>query len=390
MRGLTLKELSSELNSVKTEVQELRERVAILELLNEEQNQPDLKGLEEEEENEAKSINNLHYVNLVDRVIIHKWHTKIIIVVHKEYVFQTIALIDLIDSGADLNSINEGLVPSRYFSKTMEGLNTTNGSKMAVRYKLNNTAICNKSICFEIPFLMVKGLSHPVILGNQFLHMIYPIKRVSEEGINTEIEGKVITFHFVSQPRIKAIDVLKNHIKSKNKFINSLKYEVSFKMIEEMINDPKVQQKIKIIQDKMLNSICAESPNAFWERKKHVVNLSYEPDFNEKLIRTKARPIAMGPRHLEICKKEVAELEKKWLIRKSKGPWSCPAFYVENTAELEWEVPRLVINYKHLNKVLRWIRYPLPNKRDLLNRLYEATVFSKFDMKSGYWQIQIS
>ena len=45
--------------------------------------------------------------------------------------------------------------------------------------------------------------------------------------------------------------------------------------------------------------------------------------------------------------------------------------------------------YKPLNKVLQWIRYPIPNKRDLLNRLYDATIFSKFDMKSGFWQIQI-
>jgi len=31
-------------------------------------------------------------------------------------------------------------------------------------------------------------------------------------------------------------------------------------------------------------------------------------------------------------------------------------------SEIEREAPRLVINYKPLNKVLKWIRYPLPNK----------------------------
>ena len=50
-------------------------------------------------------------------------------------------------------------------------------------------------------------------------------------------------------------------------------------------------------------------------------------------------------------------------------------------------VPRLVINYKPLNKVLKWIRYPIPNKRDLLNRIVNAKIFSKFDLKSDYWQI---
>ncbi|KAL0723058.1 hypothetical protein Bca4012_037657 [Brassica carinata] len=38
-------------------------------------------------------------------------------------------------------------------------------------------------------------------------------------------------------------------------------------------------------------------------------------------------------------------LDKK-LIRPSKSPWSCSAFYVNNQAEKECGVPRLVINYK--------------------------------------------
>ena len=68
---------------------------------------------------------------------------------------------------------------------------------------------------------------------------------------------------------------------------------------------------------------------------------------------------------------------------------SCLAFYVNNTTEKEHGVPRLVINYKTLNKVLEWIKYPIPNKHDLLKRIVNATIFLKFDMKSGFWQIQI-
>ena len=89
------------------------------------------------------------------------------------------------------------------------------------------------------------------------------------------------------------------------------------------------------------------------------------------------------------CRKEIQDLKSKGLIRDSKSPWSCSAFYVINSAEIERGAPRLVINYKPLNKVLQWIRYPIPNKRDLLKRLHSAQIFSKFDMKSGFWQIQI-
>ena len=98
----------------------------------------------------------------------------------------------------------------------------------------------------------------------------------------------------------------------------------------------------------------------------------------------------MNAELLEYCKKEIQSLLDKKLIRPSKSPWSCAAFYVNNALKKERGVPRLVINYKPLNKALQWIRYPILNKRDLLNRLFDAKIFSKFDMKSGFWQIQIA
>ena len=97
----------------------------------------------------------------------------------------------------------------------------------------------------------------------------------------------------------------------------------------------------------------------------------------------------MSQELMDTCKAEIEDLLKKGIIRNSRSPWSCPAFYVQKNAEIERGVPRLVINYKPLNKVLEWIRYPIPNKRDLVNKLSKAMVFSKFDMKSGFWQIQI-
>jgi hypothetical protein len=69
------------------------------------------------------------------------------------------------------------------------------------------------------------------------------------------------------------------------------------------------------------------------------------------------------------------------IIRHSKSPWSFPAFYVQKNAELERGTPRLVINYKPLNKVLECIRYPIPNKQDLINRLSDSIVFSNSILK---------
>ena len=64
----------------------------------------------------------------------------------------------------------------------------------------------------------------------------------------------------------------------------------------------------------------------------------------------------MNEKLVEYCKQEIDSLLNKKLIRPSKSLWSCAAFYVQNVAEIERGAPRLVINYKPLNKVLQWIR----------------------------------
>ena len=160
--------------------------------------------------------------------------------------------------------------------------------------------------------------------------------------------------------------------------------------IEDQLQIKKTQDAIESLKNKIIKEICSNIPNAFWHRKQHKIELPYEPDFSEKNIPTKAKPIQMSKELLSYCEKEIHDLLDKNLIRKSKSPWSCSAFYVKKQAELERGTPRLVINYKPLNDALRWIRYPIPNKKDLLQRLVNSRIFSKFDMKSGFWQIQVA
>ena len=47
------------------------------------------------------------------------------------------------------------------------------------------------------------------------------------------------------------------------------------------------------------------------------------------------------------------------------------------------------MNYKPLNAVLQKVRYPLLDKSSLLQRIAGCTIFSKFDLKLGFYQIGI-
>ena len=294
----------------------------------------------------------------------------------------------MIDSSADMNYIQEGLIPSKYFEKSTERLVSANGSQMKIKYELNNANVCHDNVCFEIPYVLVKNMTDKVILGLPFINALY-LSLVKHDRITTDPFGQRVKFKFASKCEID-IDYASNLIHAKVEHLNFLKQEVRHKKIVEQLYDKLLQSKIDNFQKLFIDKACTDVPNTFWHKKKHIVDLPYVEDFDEKNIPTKACPIQMNAETVEFCKKEIRDLLEKKLIRNSKSPWSCSAFYVQKNAKIERRTSRLVINYKPLNKVLEWIRHPIPNKNDLVHRLSEAMVFSKFDRKSGFWQIQIS
>lgn len=91
--------------------------------------------------------------------------------------------------------------------------------------------------------------------------------------------------------------------------------------------------KISHLQNTFESEVCSLFPNAFWDRKTYTVELPYIDNFDEKTISTKARPIQMNHDLMEVCKNEINTLLENKIIRPSKSPWSCSAFYVNNATE---------------------------------------------------------
>ncbi|KAL2226383.1 UNVERIFIED_CONTAM: Transposon Ty3-I Gag-Pol polyprotein, partial [Sesamum indicum] len=80
-------------------------------------------------------------------------------------------------------------------------------------------------------------------------------------------------------------------------------------------------------------------------------------------------PYRMAPSELKELKKQLEELLDKGFIRPSISPWGAPVLF--------------------LNRITIKNKYPLPRIDDLLDQLKGATVFSKIDLRSGYWQLRI-
>ena len=65
------------------------------------------------------------------------------------------------------------------------------------------------------------------------------------------------------------------------------------------------------------------------------------------------------------------------------------SFYVEKHYEIVRGKKRLVIDYQPLNMFLQDDKFPLPKRQSMFTYLKNAQIFSKFDLKSGFWQLGI-
>ena len=183
-----------------------------------------------------------------------------------------------------------------------------------------------------------------MILGTPFINLITPY-RVNYDGITFKSKAEKLVFPFIEKPKTRNLNIIKacsiydneinNLIRGKEFQIENLKHNVSLHRIEKQLKDNLLQKRILEFQHKVEIEICADLPNAFWNRKQHMVDLPYEPDFNEKDIPTRARPIQMNAELEQHCRKEIQDLQDKGLITKSRSPWSCAAFYYSYLPEAD-------------------------------------------------------
>ena len=116
-------------------------------------------------------------------MIFQKWYTKITLIVHKEF---SLTVVALVDSGFDMNCIQEGLIPSKYYESTTNRLTQANGDRLKISNKLTKTYIYNNGINFRTPFFLAEKLSSNVISRNPFLALLYPFSTTGN-GICTNI-----------------------------------------------------------------------------------------------------------------------------------------------------------------------------------------------------------
>ena len=90
------------------------------------------------------------------------------------------------------------------------------------------------------------------------------------------------------------------------------------------------------------------------------------------------------PEAIEL-KEQLTQLLDQGYIKPSVSPWSAPVLFNRKKDG----TLRLCIDYRGLNQSTIKNKYPIPRIDELLDRLHGSQIFTKINLKSGYYQIRI-
>ena len=115
------------------------------------------------------------------------------------------------------------------------------------------------------------------------------------------------------------------------------------------------------------------------------------------------RPYTLALKHEQWVQEEIEILEKAGIIAKSVSPWASPIVIVpKKTAPGELPRRRMCVDYRMLNKLLPKVDkahskakgvltlVPLPKIDEIYAKLEGSTIYSTFDMRSGYYHLELS
>ncbi|GKA74833.1 putative reverse transcriptase domain-containing protein [Tanacetum coccineum] len=96
-------------------------------------------------------------------------------------------------------------------------------------------------------------------------------------------------------------------------------------------------------------------------------------------------PYRLAPTELQELSTQLQELFEKGFIRPSSSPWGAPILFVKKKDGSF----RMCIDYRELNKLTVKNRYLLSRINDLFDQLQGSSVYSKINLRSGYYQLRV-
>ena len=115
------------------------------------------------------------------------------------------------------------------------------------------------------------------------------------------------------------------------------------------------------------------------------------------------QPYSLALKHVQWVQDEIETLERVGVITKSVSPWASPIVIVlKKTSPGELPHRRMCVDYRMLNSLLLKVEkahtkakgvltlVPIPKIDEIYAKLEGSTVYSTFDMRSGYYHLELT
>ena len=99
----------------------------------------------------------------------------------------------------------------------------------------------------------------------------------------------------------------------------------------------------------------------------------------------KAKRFQMSPQQEEEVNRQVEQMVKDGVARPSNSPWVSNVILVKKKDNMT----QFVVDYRQVNDLTVKDSYPMPNIREIIDKMRGAKYFSKMDMASAYWAVPI-
>ncbi|KAH9704968.1 hypothetical protein KPL70_011686 [Citrus sinensis] len=246
-----------------------------------------------------------------------------------------IPVIGFIDTGADTSMIDPSVLPSDSWEPHSKLFRVVNGET------------------FETTLITKKPI------GIQF----FPNCIIWKKIVASKLPDKDLLIGFDILHLVKNLFLTSSGVQYKQMFLPYTDTLRLYALLETPSPYSHISQK--------LLEFCPENhsqfhhPSPLWKNEQFFIHLPFK--LNEDINPTKASHPGMSPSDLLLAKQECSQLLQQ--VRGKK---------------------RLVIDYQPLNSFLKDDKFPLPKIQTLFVHLQGARIFSKFDLKVGFWQLGIS
>ena len=163
----------------------------------------------------------------------------------------------------------------------------------------------------------------------------------------------------------------------------SLSNKEKYNVTDQELDQVEVPSKFKA----EISNILRENRDVFTSEDK---NLGRTDTVKMRIDTADHEPIKKQPYRTPLGQRRtvdlaIDEMMQAGVIERSRSPWGFPIVLVEKKDGSK----RFCVDFRALNKITKNNAHPLPVIDDILASLGSAKFFSKLDLKSGYWQVQL-